>query len=310
MNDHFPAVLACRCRPGSVAHLVTVTGIQLTIQVLTCSALVGLLLGVGLRLTVDEVKAALGGCRLTVILLVNFLAIPLLTVAAARWFGLTHPTAVAMLLLAASPFAPVVPVFARMARADLALAAGLTAGVPLLAMILTPLVAETGLRLLAEADSVQFNFLTSLATLLATISLPLAAGVFVRRWAPRVGRLLLRPVEIISETTGAASLAFVTVTEFGSILNLGWKAWLLMALISEVSMLAGWMVGGPDRSSRQVVALGTSNRNIALALLIAVQSFPGTPVVSAVVGNGLLLIGLGLLHVAWWRFAAKQPPAR
>ena len=56
------------------------TGIQLTIQVLTCSALVGLLLGVGLRLTVDEVKAALGGCRLTVILLVNFLAIPLMTV--------------------------------------------------------------------------------------------------------------------------------------------------------------------------------------------------------------------------------------
>ena len=42
----------------------------------------------------------------------------------------------------------------------------------------------------------------------------------------------------------------------------------------------------------------------ALALLVAVQTFAGTPVMSAVVANGLLLILLGLLHVAWWRVAA------
>ena len=36
-----------------------------------------------------------------------------------------------MLLLAAAPFAPVVPVFVKMARGDLALAAGLTAIFPI-----------------------------------------------------------------------------------------------------------------------------------------------------------------------------------
>jgi BASS family bile acid:Na+ symporter len=286
-----------------------VTRIHLAIQVLTCSALVGLLAAVGLRLTMREVKAALLACRLTAIVLVNFVAVPVLALAGASWFGLNRSTGIAMLLLAAAPFAPVVPVFARMARADLALAAGLTAGFPLLAILLTPLVAELGLRILGNADGVEFNMLTSLATLMATISLPLAIGILLRHWAPGVGRRLLRPMEIASEATGAASLAFVTVTEFGSIINLGWKAWLCMALISELSLLAGWMLGGPGRGTRQVVALGSSNRNIALALLIAVQSFPGTPVVSAVVGNGLLLIGLGLVHVGWWRFIAKAPPS-
>jgi BASS family bile acid:Na+ symporter len=63
-----------------------------------------------------------------------------------------------------------------------------------------------------------------------------------------------------------------------------------------------------------VVALGTANRNIALALLIAVARFPGTPIVAAVVANGLLLIGLGLVHVGICRWfltttAGRSSPA-
>ena len=111
---------------------------------------------------------------------------------------------------------------------------------------------------------------------------------------------------MISEATGAASLAFVTYNEFGAILHLGWRAWLAMAVVSQVSLLLGWMIGGPARGARQVVALGTSNRNIALALLVALQNFGGSAVVSAVVGNGLLLIGGGLLHVAWWRWTGEK----
>jgi BASS family bile acid:Na+ symporter len=286
-----------------------VTGFETTIQILTCSALVGLLGAVGLRLTWNEVRSALSQCRFTVILLVNFLVAPALAVAAATWFGLKRDVAVAMVLLGASPFAPVVPVFARMARADLALAAGLTSVFPLASALLTPLAAQAGLRMLANADTLRFNMLTSLAMLAATISLPLATGVFVRHRAPDLGRRLLRPVEVLSEATGAASLAFVTVTEFDSIAALGWRAWLAMVLVSVTSLVLGWKLGGPARGARQVVALGTSNRNIALALLVAIQSFPGTQVVSAVVGNGLLIIALGLLHVGWWRFIGDRRPA-
>jgi BASS family bile acid:Na+ symporter len=241
-----------------------------------------------------------------VILLANFIVIPALTAAAAAWFGLQHHIAVAMVLLAAAPFAPVVPVFARMARADLALAAGLTATYPLISALLTPLAAQGALWLLADGGTVRLNLVASLGTLVATISLPLAAGVFVRHRAPNLARGLLRPMEIVSEATGAASLAFVTVTEFGSIVGLGWRAWIAMAILFELSLLLGWKLGGPTREARRVVALGTSNRNIALALLVALQSFAGTPVVSAVVGNGLLLIALGLVHVGWWRYGAAE----
>jgi BASS family bile acid:Na+ symporter len=293
----------------SVIHPANVTGTEITIQVLTCSALVGLLGAVGLRLTWQEVKAALLRCRATAILLANFIVVPALAVAAATAFGLNRDIAVAMILLAAAPFAPVVPVFARLARADLALAAGLTAAFPLASVLLTPLAAQAALRALARTDAVRFNPLAALAMLAATITLPLAAGVLVRHRAPNLGRRWLRRVEVVSEATGAASLAFVTVSEFGSIASLGWRAWVGMALVCELSLALGWMLGGPARGARRVVALGTSNRNIALALLVAIQSFPGTPVVAAVAGNGLLLIGLGLLHVGTWRLAALRRSA-
>ena len=66
------------------------------------------------------------------------------------------------------------------------------------------------------------------------------------------------------------------------------------------------MTGRAGKATRIVIGLGTSNRNIALAVLVAISSFPNTPVVGAVVANGLLLILLGLLHVAWWRFWVRE----
>lgn len=278
------------------------TGVELTIQILTCCALVGLLGAVGLRLTYLEVKAALTQCRFLTIVLVNFTIIPTLAVGAASALGLEREVAVGMILLAAAPFAPVVPVFARMARAELALAAALTGVFPLLSVLFTPMAARAAFWMLGSGTEIRFNVWASLATLLATITLPLASGVLIRHWAPSLAHRLRKPVEMISEAAGAISLAFVSVTQFGSILDLGWQTWFAMALVSEISLAIGWQLGGPSRSSKQVVAFGTSNRNIALALLIAVESFHGTVIASVVVGNGLLLIAFGLLHVAWWRF--------
>lgn len=267
-----------------------------------------MLLTVGLRLSWAEVTEALKRSRLGLVLTVNFLVVPLLALVAAWALQVGRSSTIGMILLAAAPFAPVVPVFARMARADLALAAGLTALFPFLSALLTPLVCALSLKTVAGAEGLQFNFVSVLGVLVATITLPLAAGVAVNQWKPGLAKIVLRPVEVLSEAVGALSLAFVTVVEFKTVLATGWKPLLAMALVSELSLLAGYAVGGSTTEARRVVALGTSNRNIALAVLVAINSFAGTPVVGAVVANGLLLILLGLLHVAWWRFGRAGKP--
>ena len=279
------------------------------IRILTISALAGLLGAVGLRLTLGQVTASLRKCRFLPILLINFLVVPALAVAAARMFGLGRETAIAMILLAAAPFAPVVPVFARMARADLALAAGLSSVFAVLSAFLTPIVCDIALKAVPDAGTIRFDLFGVLLTLVATITLPLAAGMILHHRQPALGRRLLRPVEVASEAVGALSLAFVTITELGAMLQTGGQSLLAMGLVAELSLGLGYWLGGWSPDSRRVVALGTSNRNIALALLVAVQGFAGTPVMSAVVANGLLLILLGLLHVGYWRFCHQTKQA-
>lgn len=278
----------------------------LVIRVLTIAALSGLLLTVGLRLGWADVAKAIQRTQLSLVLAVNFVFVPLLAVAAAWSFQLSRDLTIGMILLAAAPFAPVVPVFARMARADLALAAGLTALFPFLSALLTPLVCMASLKAVRGTEGLRFDFLSVLGVLVATITLPLAAGVVVNHWWPVLSKKILRPIEVLSEAVGALSLAFVTFVEFKTVLATGWKPLLAMLVVSELSFLAGYAVGGSTIEARRVMALGTSNRNIALAVLVAINSFPGTPVVGAVVANGLVLILRGLLHVAWWRLNGSK----
>jgi BASS family bile acid:Na+ symporter len=272
------------------------------VKILTMLSLVGLLFDVGLRLTWREVSHAVRISRLAWILAANFVAVPILAVAAARSFGLPVDVSTGMILLAAAPFAPVVPVFAKMARGDLALAAGLTALFPFAASFLSPFICQFSLSVLPHQGSLQFNIPTILLVLVSTITVPLAAGLVVRRTNSSLAHRLSKPAEILSQATGALSLAYVSVVEFGTITSVGLPSLLVMIAIFEVSLLLGYAVGGPSPPRRRVVALGTSNRNIALAILIAVASFPGSPVVGTVVANGLVLIFLGLLHVGYWRF--------
>jgi bile acid:Na+ symporter, BASS family len=272
------------------------------IRALTMLSLGGLLLAVGLRLDMASVTRALRDNRLALVLPVNFVIIPAIVSAAIWSFSLPTELATGMLLLAAAPFAPVVPVFVKMARGDLALAAGLTAIFPIFSTFLTPLVCQTSLAGIANTAEIRFYPLQILAVLFVTVTLPLFAGMAFRHIMPNFARVILRPVEGLAEAIGVMSLSYVSFVEFEAILAIGWKSLLAMTLAGELSFFLGLAIGGKLAGGRQVIAFGTANRNIALALLVAVDSFAGTAVVGAVVANGLLLIFLGLFHVAYYRF--------
>jgi len=284
------------------------TATDTALRLLTTIALAGLLFSAGLRLNWREIVGSLRRSRLSWILGVNFLLVPAMALGLVWAFQISQPVAVGMMLLAAAPFAPVVPTFARLARADQALAAALTGLFPFLSAFLTPLVCRLTLPPLLGQNSLTFNFWMLLVVLVLSITVPLAAGVSFHHYLPVLGPRLIKPTQVLSEAAGTVALAFVTIVEFHTIRSTGLKSLVAMGLLSELSFVFGYAIGGAEAASRLVVGLGTANRNIALAILVAVQSFPGTPIVAAVVGNGLLLILLGLAHVGAWRLRSWLKP--
>lgn len=274
----------------------------LLIRILTGAALFALLLAVGLRLTWSEVANAVRRSRLVLILLVNFVIIPALTVGVARLLQLPASVAIGMTLLAAAPFAPMVPIFAQLARADLALAAGMTALIPILSAVLTPFIVALSLNAFQYSSGLHFDFTVMLGTLVGMVAVPLGLGLALRNWNQALANKILRPVEIVSQIIGALALAFVVVSQFNTVMALGWKPVLAMLVLSELNLLCGYALGGNTREARCSLALGASCRNLALAVFLAASSFADTPVVGAVVANGLLFIVLSLAHVAWWRW--------
>ena len=85
----------------------------------------------------------------------------------------------------------------------------------------------------------------------------------------------------------------------------GTGAFLSAALLTLVTLSAGYLLGGRRRETRVVSALGTAQRNVAAALLIATTSFAGNTdvLVMVLVGSVIMLVILLPLAAEWSRRA-------
>jgi hypothetical protein len=83
-----------------------------------------------------------------------------------------------------------------------------------------------------------------------------------------------------------------------------------MSLLLLLSMLIGWMSGGPDLESRRVLATSTGMRSVIVVLCIARNCFPRTAVYMVPIVYLSLMVPTNLLfHLAFtgwhkWRGAA------
>lgn len=102
-----------------------------------------------------------------------------------------------------------------------------------------------------------------IATIALYIALPLFAGVWMSRLLPKVASELLVPLSLVAtaaflflmwETHLVRRQAFNEIRGNGSILA--------MFLLLLLSMLIGWLIGGPDPESRRIWATSTGMRSV------------------------------------------------
>jgi BASS family bile acid:Na+ symporter len=262
---------------------------------------------IGLRTSgVELVNIVRDRALLTRTLVANCVLIPAIGFLLVRVFPLTPEARIGIFLLAAIPGTPIALQFTRMAKTRLAFAAAITFVLSLVSIAMTPLAIE------AMPEMVQRNerpVLLLISSIALYIALPLCAGVWAARYAPKITPRLELPLGLLA-TVVFLFLMWETRLVRRQALNaiLGRGTVLAMILLLLLSMLIGWLIGGRDREIRRVLATSTGMRSVIVVLYIARYCFPGTNVYMIPIVYLSLMVPTNLLfHLAFTGWHKLRP---
>jgi BASS family bile acid:Na+ symporter len=282
-------------------------GLDNLINPLTFVGLVATMLAIGLRVHLAEVIAVARQTRLVAWALVaNFLLVPLVTVGLLYLFAPQPMIAAGFLILAVCPGAPVGPLFASIAKADVPAAIGKMVILAGLSAVLSPLLLAGLLSRLGTDNELHVSYLSIVRTLLVTQMLPLMIGIGIYERAPRLAAWIAKPLNLLANLALLAVVVLLLIDQYETLADIRMRGWLGMLLLLAASLAIGWLCGGPSLATRKSLSLTTSARNAAVGLVIASQSFAGTPAMPAVVAFALVST-LGTLGCALY-WGAKGTP--
>jgi BASS family bile acid:Na+ symporter len=129
--------------------------------------------------------------------------------------------------------------------------------------------------------------------LFLTMLVPLGLGLWVKERSPSWAEGL-QP--IMGKTSSVALVVLVTATFLGNfqgIRNLfGTGAILAVMLVIGGAFLIGYALGGRDPEIRGVLGLGTAQRNIAAATVVATQGFDDSSILVMVVASSMVALAI------------------
>ena len=259
------------------------------VTVAMLSFVVSSMLAMGAALTVSQIFDPLRNVRLVVLALVaNFVLMPLGAFALAKVLWLDEPLGVGLLMLGCAAGAPFLPKLAELAKGNLPFGVG----VMVLLMVITVAYLPIVLPLLLPGVTV--NPVKIAQTLVLLMLLPLAIGLFVKARYDATAARVKPPLDWLSNVSLILLMVLITVVNFDKVLQVfGTRGILAGLLFIALGFCIGWLLGGPGKDTRTVLALATAQRNIAAALVVGSQSFSDPKVVVMVIV--VAIVGLIIL---------------
>ena len=236
---------------------------------------IGSMFSLGLSLTMQQIIDPLKNTRMVFLAFIaNFVLVPLLAYGLAVLFNLDETLRIGLILLSTAAGAPFLPKLVDVAKGNIAFSVGLMVLLMVVTIIYLPLVLPL---LLGDVEVSPWDIAQSLIIMML---IPLAAGLFIK------GRYEEAAAKIQPTFGMAANIALITLTVLGLVLNFS----SMIALVGTLGILAGivfilialiigYLLGGSNPGDKSVMGLGTAQRNIAAALVVAGQNF-GTEVIT------------------------------
>ncbi|TDI84021.1 MAG: bile acid:sodium symporter family protein [Chloroflexi bacterium] len=256
---------------------------------------IGSMLSMGLSLTTKQIIEPLRNTRLVVLALVaNFVVVPIAAYVITLVLPLDESISIGLILVSTAAGAPFLPKLVEVAKGNTAFSVGLM----VLQMVVTIVFLPIVLPLLIQG--VEVNPLDIAQSLVVMMLIPLAIGLFIKaRYEESAEKI--RPT-----FASASNLAILVLIVLGVVLNfdamiglVGSFGILAAILLVAIALATGYLLGGSDPSIKSVMALGTGQRNISAALVVAAQNFDADVItylaVFSVVGFVLLFPAAGEL---------------
>ncbi|MGX9670750.1 bile acid:sodium symporter family protein [Mycobacterium sp. HM-7] len=256
-------------------------------------------LGVGLSLTPAQILAPLKDFRMVSLALVaNFVAAPLVAVGLSRLLDLDEPLGVGLLLCGLAAGAPFLIKLAEFAKAD----TGLTVGLMALLMITTVAYVPIVLPIFLTGSTV--DPLAIASSLVILMLIPLAIGLFWRKQSADTAARVRPAVGLLSTVSMVLVVVLTIVANFREVLSVYGTRGILAAIVyTAVCAGIGWALVFFSTTARPVLALGTAQRNAAAAFVVAGQNFDDPRVTVMIT---VVLIAEFTMLIPFSRFLARN----
>jgi len=235
------------------------------------------------------------------------LVVPAFAVAVALAFDLRRAVEIALVAIAISPVPPFLPIKAMKAGEQRTYTIGLLVAAAILSVAFIPLV----MNLLDQLSPATLAMSPVIVAKQVSVSVlaPLAIGIAVRHFAPRIADRAARLMLLVAVVLLAAVLLPVVITAWPAIWSLvGNGTGLAFAALVAVGLAAGHLLGGPRSEERTMLALASASRHPAVALARA--NFPDDKLVMPAVLLYLVVCAIVTIpYVQWSRRRTRQPAA-
>jgi BASS family bile acid:Na+ symporter len=243
---------------------------------------------IGLTVTAQEILGTLQRRSLIIrTLIANLILVPILGLILIYVFTLPPDVEVAVAMLALAPGGMQAIQFTRAVKEERALAVGILFLLSVAALVLSPVLAA-GVAIIQTSYKLPYGRLFILIIVLLLV--PLLMGFVLEERVPAAARRAQKPVVILANVLFLAGSIYPMTLKRGAVREVGLKSAGVMLILILGSMLIGWLLGGPNKGSRQVLMVNTSMRNAGLCLLVGLEAFPETAVYLAVLAYMLLMV--------------------
>ena len=256
-------------------------------------ALMVVMIGMGLSLTVGDFKRVVNYPRAMVLGLINQLVLlPLIGFALVWIFSVQPEIAIGVMILAACPGGPTSNLIAHLARGDTALSVSLTAISSVVTVFTIPIIINLAMvSFVNQTERIHLDMWDTIVKIFSIVIIPVILGMLVNRFWPRFAAKMGKPVKIISGLLLMLIIIGIIIKEKDTLPGYFAQAGLITFLLNAITMAIGFygarMLGllMPQAISISVES-GIQNGTLAIAVaggLLGNLAYAIAPVVYSII---------------------------